>query len=92
MLFLFSSEQKRRAKAAKKAQEKEEKAKALAAKQGEQGAQQKKKPVAAEDEETLDPRVSWIWATSRISLMCCQWHSEGAVGEAIWSPLHIKLS
>ncbi|XP_072029554.1 lysine--tRNA ligase-like isoform X2 [Amphiura filiformis] len=53
---LSKSEQKRRAKAAKKAQEKEEKAKALAATQAEQGVQQKKKATAVEDEESLDPR------------------------------------
>ncbi|XP_071803721.1 lysine--tRNA ligase-like isoform X1 [Asterias amurensis] len=60
------SELKRRAKAAKKAEEKEEKAKVLAEKEAQDGA--KKAPKAAAiDEETLDPREYFKIRTQMIS-------------------------
>ena len=60
MSLFFYSELKRRAKAAKKAEEKAEKAKVLAEKEAQDGA--KKAPKAAAiDEETLDPRVSCVF-------------------------------
>ncbi len=64
-LFCYS-ELKRRAKAAKKAEEKEEKAKALAEKEAKDGAQKAPK-AAAVDEETLDPREYFKIRTQMIS-------------------------